>query len=628
MVKNRKKPKRTGRPVEHIQLRLTIFFSVFIVFFAVIFARLWFLQVISGKAYARLAEENRLREIPLDSYRGSIYDRNGVLLVGNRPTLVVAASREVVSDKATVKKLSKLLALSEKEIVGKLTSKKASPFKSVIIKEGVDQKTVAFINEMQADFPGVEARAIPVREYPLGGLSAHVLGYLGEVSEEEIKEKEFEEVEIGEVVGKTGVERKYDHFLRGERGLLVVEVNAQGRPLRVIDRKDSVPGHSLILTIDSNLQRVVEESLAEAIERARQHDHPNASAGSIVVMDPQNGQILAMASYPTYDPRPFVGGLTGDLWASLTSKESNYPLFNRALMASYPPGSIFKPVTGLAGLAEGLISFSTLVNCQGRWEGMGSQWPKYCWKKEGHGHVGIGRALVDSCDVFFYETGYKLYKSGRDALQKWARRFGFGQRSGIDLPSEIEGRVPDRKWKKKWYKYSPENQVWLPGDEVNLSIGQGDLLVTPLQIANAYSAIANGGTLFQPQIVKSILSYNGKTAYSFKPIVKRKLEVNPEMLRAVRTSLRGVVLDGTARDAFAGFPVAVAGKTGTAEVKGKDDFAWFACYASAGEPQYVVVVLVEQGGHGGSTAAPAARKILSYLYGLPMEVPQPIDLSR
>lgn len=582
----------------------------------------------AGEKYALLAEENRLREISLDSIRGSIYDCNNVLLVGNRPTLVVAASPSVNKDKKTLKKLSELLGLPVEEITKTLSSKKVAPLKPVIIKENVDQKIIALINEYQTDFPGVEARAIPVREYPQGSLSAHAVGYLGEVSEEEIKAKEFEDAEIGEVVGKTGIERKYDHFLRGEKGRLVVEVNARGRPLRVLDRKDSVPGHSLVLTIDSNLQRVTEESLAGAIDWARGHDYPNACAGAILVMNPQNGQIMAMASYPSYDPRPFVSGIPPELWVSMTAKESNYPLLNRVLMASYPPGSIFKPFTGVSGLAEGSISFSTTVDCRGRWEGMGSQWPKYCWKKDGHGFVGIGRALVDSCDVFFYETGYKLYKAGTDALQKWSRRFGFGKPTGIDLPSEIKGRVPDRKWKKKWYKYSPENQIWLPGDEVNLSIGQGDLLVTPLQIGAAYSAIANGGTLYRPQMVKSILSYNGKVAYSFEPTVTAKLNVTPEILHMIQSNLRGVVTGGTARDAFSGFPVAVAGKTGTAEVKGKDDYAWFACYAPANDPKYVVVVVVEQGGHGGSTAAPAARKILSYLYGLPLLVPAPVDVSR
>lgn len=582
----------------------------------------------AGEKYALLAEENRLREIPLDSMRGSIYDCNGVQLVGNRPTLVIAASPGVAKDKETVKKLAHLLAMPEGEIIKKLTSKKASPLKSVIIKEDVDQKTVALINELQTDLPGIEARAVSVREYPQGSLAAHVLGYLGEVSEAEIKEKKFEGAQIGEVVGKTGVERKYDHFLRGENGRLVIEVNAQGRPLRALDRKDSVPGHSLVLTIDGNLQRVVEETLVEAINAAHRNNYPKANAGAIVVMVPQNGQVLAMASYPTYDPQPFVGGFSPEFWAALTSKESNYPLLNRALMAAYPPGSTFKPVTGAAGLAEGLISFSTSVNCLGRWEGMGTQWPKYCWKKTGHGYVGIGRALVDSCDTFFYETGYKLYKSARGALQKWARRFGFGQPTGIDLPSEIKGRVPDAKWKKEWYKYVPENQVWLPGDEVNLSIGQGDLLVTPLQVANAYAAIANGGILYRPQIVKSILSYNGKVAHSFEPTASARLDLPPAILRAIQSNLRGVVTGGTAREAFAGLPVAVAGKTGTSEVKGKDDFAWFACYAPINNPKYVIVVVIEQGGHGGSAAAPAARRILSHLYGLPLAMPQPVDLSR
>lgn len=618
------------RPIERIQLRLVLLSAIALVVFVLLLGRLWFLQVLAGDKYAELAEGNRIRLILVDAPRGIIYDRNGYVLVGNRPSLTVSLDPFLDGDKrGVIERLSKVLGMTSREIEEKLREKTADPLKPRAIKRDVDMQTIAYLKEHQPDFPGVTIEVESARDYLNGSLAAHVLGYLGELSDEEFEEKEKEGYILGDVIGKTGVEKEYESLLRGEKGGRHVEVDATGRVLRVLSSKDPIPGHNLSLTIDRDIQLATEMALAEAIQSAHKQKYSQAAAGAAVVMDATNGEILALTSYPTYDPRIFIGGISKEQWSALNDKASHYPLINRAMMCSYAPGSTFKPITGIAGLAEGLISPRSTFDCRGRWTGMGERWAKYCWKRSGHGRIDFNLGVVESCDVVFYEIGYKFYRTGQEGLQKWARKFGLGLPTGVDLPSEARGRVPDKDWKKKWNKNNPRNQIWLPGDTVNLAIGQGDLLVTPLQMASVFATIANEGTLYRPRVAKSLSAGSGKVEHEFDSQVMDRLELSPGILRTLKRDLERVVTQGTAKGAFAGFPIPVAGKTGTAEVRGKDDFAWFACYAPANDPKYVILVMVEQGGHGGSTAAPAARQILSHIYGVPFEVPSGlIDPSR
>ncbi|MBI4733956.1 MAG: hypothetical protein HY779_03950 [Rubrobacteridae bacterium] len=362
---------------------------------------------------------------------------------------------------------------------------------------------------------------------------------------------------------------------------------------------------------------MADESLAEAIDRARQHDYPNACAGAIVVMDPKNGQVLAMASYPTYNPELFIGGISNNDWRNLIDKKNNFPLNNRALMA-YPPGSTFKPVTLIGGLEDKLVKFSDTFDCGGRWYGLGKKWARYCWDHSGHGGIGLLRGMAESCDTVFYNIGHRFYKDSKERLQYWARACGIGAQTGVDLSMEAKGRVPDKEWKKDFNRNNPDYQKWYPGDTVNIAIGQGDLLATPLQLASLYGAIANGGIMYRPHLGKAIISWDGniKREFKLKPEDKKRLPISADVMRFTQTSLERVTQSGgTAAGAFTGFKEQVAGKTGTAQVKGKDDFAWFIGYAPVKEPRYVVVVMVEQGGHGGSIAAPAVRKILAAAFG-------------
>lgn len=619
------------RASDKIQRRLAFLGLFAFIVFGILLSRLWYLQVLAGDKYTKLAEENRIRRVAFEAPRGIIYDRKGVVLVDNRPGLAVTLLPKVFyKKKKVIDGLSQVLQMSTDEIEKKMEEKETDPFSPRVIKEDAGEEVVTFLKEHQADFSGIGIKVNAIRSYPYRSLAAHILGYLGEISEKELEEKRYQGYALGDVIGKTGVEYQYESFLKGEKGRQHLEINAVGRPLRVLSSRSPKSGNNLVLTLDKNIQQAAESALVDAINQAKMHKHKSANAGAAVVMDPRNGEILAMASYPNYEPSLFVGGVSARTWEALNSRESNYPLHSRAFMSAYPPGSTFKPITGLAALAENMTSPGMTFLCTGSWARMGGKWLKYCWKKSGHGRISFVQGIVLSCDVVFYELGYKFYKQGGELLQQWSRHFGLGSPLGVDLPSEVSGRVPDKVWKKTYFK-DRRRQVWVPGDTVNMAIGQGDLLVTPLQLATAYSAIANGGIVFRPHLVKSISTYDGKEVVQYSSQEIARLPLSKANIKVMQKSLEMVTTKGTAALAFAGFPIPVAGKTGTAQVMGKDDMAWFVGYAPADDPQYVVLVMVEQGGHGGSTSAPAVRRILGEIFHLaPEEVTTPpvLDFSR
>ncbi len=601
--------------------------AVLIVFFTIIFLRLWFLQVMAHSQYKKLAEENRLREVTLDVIRGEIFDRKGKPLAINQPSIGIYLMPDAKKEPEVLKRLSRFLKVPLVEIKKKLKVAKEGPLKPVLIYKDASLEEVSYLKENVSSFPFVIVDVYPRRVYPAKEVGATFIGYIAEVSEEEIDKRFFLGSEPGDMVGKMGVERELDPFLRGEKGKKIVEVDARGKQRQVLSSHAGKPGDNITLTIDIELQKVCEETLAQAIRMARKKGSRKAKAAAAVVINPNNGEVLALASMPTFDPNLFQGKLSSKYWRSITSKESGFPLFNRAYMGAYPPGSLFKPFTLLAGLRSGVVSFYTTIKCEGRWEGMGKDWPKYCWKRTGHGYVSASRALIESCDSYFYEIGYKLYKRKKETIQEVARQFGYGSKTAIPLPSESRGRVPDKAWKKSYYRKSSD-KIWLPGDSVNLAIGQGDMLATPLQVALSYAALVNGGKLYNPQIIKEVKRYDGVTVRKFTPFLARKIQFKSGILQVIQSYLKRVTTEGTARGAFKNFPISVAGKTGTAQVYGKEDFAWFVAIAPADNPKYVVVVLVEEGGHGGEIAAPAARRILSYLFNLPMVLPEAKDTSR
>ena len=591
-------------------------------------AKLWTMQVLQGSAFASQAEHNRVREITTEAPRGRILDRNGKPLVTNRATLAVLVQPGAGENAELIQKLSALLDVPVPDIKERIASVKEAALAPRVVAIDVPLDKVAYIAEHESEFPGVEVRTKAVREYPHGKLAAHVLGYTGEISESQIAAPEFVGYQPTDEVGKAGAENSFESVLQGDRGTRLLEVDASGHAQRLISEIEPVAGRDVVLTIDTKVQKVAERSLAQALDDAHGQKFTKAKGAAAVALDVKSGEVLAMASLPTYDPSVFLGGVSQKTWRSLTTTSSEFPLTNRAIAGQYPAASTFKAFTGLAGLHYGVTTQWGTYYCAGKWTGMGDQWEKYCWNHAGHGTESFTEGVQDSCDVVFYEIGYDFYKDGRERIQKFARSFGFGSKTGLDLPGEADGRIPDAKWKKEFNENYPEYQQWLPGDTVNMAIGQGDMLATPLQIAASYGGIANGGKVMRPHILKRVLGSDGKSVLDQKREVAFKPDVSNGDLKIMDSALRGVTTVGTAKSVFVGFDVPVAGKTGTAQVAGKDDYAWFVGYAPADDPKYVVAVLVEQGGHGGSVAGPAARQILASLLGEKIEHVTAQDQSR
>ncbi len=645
-------------------------FTIFVFFFAVLVGalviRLYFLQVVQGERYEALASGNRIREVALEAQRGYVLDRNGVKMVVNRLALSIAVVpddyKKVEDREEKVAELAAILDMEPESITGKLRAGDVPQHEPVLIKKDIDPEVWFYLIERKQDFPWVQMQELPVRDYPEGEetRAAHVLGYLGEISREQLEALAEKGYKAGDIVGTSGVEAYYEDTLRGVNGVSYVEVDARGKPLREMGGESPVPGNSLMLTLDRGLQEVAEESLLAGMQMARgfydkerEQNFP-ATAGAVVVLDPRNGEVLAMASEPAFDLSDFVGGINEQKWEEMNDPSKHYPLNNRAMVGQYPPGSTFKPITAMAGMEELGYSPYTPFYCGhvfdvGEFAGI---YRKTCWGE--HGKIDLVNGIVQSCDVVFYTIGYELYRQSKPAsnpagpgaewrniLQDYARLSGLGSKTGIDLPNEFEGRVPTPAWKRDFNRNNPEYQQWNPGDTVSMAIGQGDILVTPLQLANIFAAIANRGVFYTPHVGKEVLTWEGDSKEVIQPEKLGDLtdtnnplgiSVGPESIETVRAGLAGVMQGkGTAAATFAGFPLSVipvAGKTGTAEMgEGRSPTAWFACYAPADDPQYVIVVMVEHGGHGGMVAAPVARRILEHIYQLPYSplLPTPGD---
>ena len=572
--------------------------------FAILVLKLWSLQILSGPQYRIKSENNRIRLQDIPPYRGLIYDRTGALLVTNRPSYDLCVVPEDVKDTgALLERLAKLVCLDQGralELIRKV--KRAKPFQPVCIKRGLTRDEVALIETHRFNLPGVLIRVAPQRRYLMGDLASHLLGYLGEVTEKELRTKRYFGARVGDLVGKAGVELKWQRSLGGLRGGEQVEVDAAGRQIRVVSSQPPHPGANVYLTIDLELQRVAEEALGD-------------KTGAVVAIDPNNGQVLAMVSKPSFDPNLFVGGIAPDVWKEMVTSK-RYPLQNRAIAGLYSPGSVFKIVVALAALEEGAADPEEEIWCPG-WLQVGNRTFR-CWKKAGHGKVKLHRALVESCDVYFYTLGKRL---GADKIAAYARKMGLGTKTGFDLGFERSGLVPTRSWKlRKW------GIPWQMGETLSFAIGQSYLLITPLQAACLISSVFNGGYLYEPQVSKLVQDTEGNVLYAFRPRIKGQLSFSEEHMQIIRDALVGVVNErrGTGKKAaIAG--IQVAGKTGTAQVVGLEkgeksktederfkDHAWFVAIAPAENPQIAVSVLVEHGGHGGSGAAPIAKQVIQH----------------
>ena len=611
-----------------IAMRLSVIALVAVVFFSVLGFRLWYLQVLSGDHYTALANDNRLRNVTIEAPRGVIYDRNGKVLVQNRGGLSVGIlPMDLADPQVVIPRLAQVLGVTADEIRQKLAKAQADPYRVVVIKEDVPQDpTVAYLKEHSLEFPGVRVETTSLRAYPDKTLAAQVLGYVGEVSDQELQTDAFRMLTPGAHVGQDGIEFTYDRFLRGVDGTRTVEVDATGRPKQTLQEVAPQPGNNVVVSLDSNLQAAAERALAAGIVDANKSGFKNAAAGSVVALDPATGQVLAMASLPSYDPSVWVGGMSQAEYSKLNAPQAHQPLLNRAIQGLYPAGSTFKPFVAATALSNGLITPSTIIDAPPTFR-IGQQvWKD--WKPDGHGLTDLVKALTESVDVYFYNVGKMFYNKTGAVLQDGLRKFGFGQKTGVDLPGEAVGRVPDKVWKKQWGQTAVD-KAWRPGDDVNLAVGQGDLLVTPLQLATAFSAIANahpatggGGPatdvldLLVPHLGLRITDPSGNVVHTFETQKNGEVTLSASDLDAIRQGLLDVTSrpNGTAYAAFKGFPIPVAGKTGTAQKAPEDDYAWFAGYAPANDPKIVVVALVEQGGHGSSVAAPVVRRVMEQYF--------------
>lgn len=608
--------RRKDRKAPSVAFRIGLMGAMAVLLFAVLFFRIWFLQVLSGDHYVAMAENNRIRFIPEEATRGIVYDRNMKPLVENRAGLAVTVFPPALTDpERELAELGAAIGMPVEEIKAELAQHQDDTYRSVVIKKDITPEQKSYLIErIPLYFPGVDIKKYPLRSYSAGSTAAHILGHVGEIDETELQDPHYLQYKAGDEIGKDGVEYQFDQYLRGIDGGREVEVDADGRPKRELGSSEAVPGKNVVLSIDSVLQRATEESLSYGIDLAHEKTYTAANGGAAVVMNPKNGEIYAMASYPGFNPELWVGGISDTDYQALTVEGANDPLLNRAIAGQYPPASTFKAVTSIAALEENVVTQLTSFTCTGEWDVLSQ--PFKCWGV--HGDVDLRNALVQSCDTYFYNIGYRFYKAESQAMQRWAGQAGFGRATGIDLPGEAIGRVPTPQWKQE-VGLTEIDKMWLPGNSVNLAIGQGDMLATPLQLATAYSAIANGGQLVTPHVGLRVEDYlTAEQLINLQPDDVMELGASMETLRAIREGLDRATEPGTTvGDTFVGFAPTVAGKTGTAQVTGKTDYAWYVAYAPVDDPQVVVAVLIEQGGGGGSVAAPVARRILESYFAAP-----------
>jgi penicillin-binding protein 2 len=641
-------------------VRLTVLTLIVFGLLALLFARLWYVQVLAGERYAELAEQNRVRFVVTEAPRGRILDREGRELVDSRPALAISGDARRLLDSSgeprsleaerVIDRLAALLETTPDEVVERLTSRRYSPFRAIPIAEDVPPEIVLEVKERQEHYPGVVAETLPVRTYPVEDTAAHLVGYLGEVTEEQLQLEEFKDHRAGDLIGIAGLERSYERYLRGEPGWTRLEVNARDHVLGELGSEPPVAGADLVTTLDLDLQVAAERILRNGLEDSRSVVRANdgrrirSTAGAVVAMDPRDGGIRAMASYPTYDPELFLGGIEPEDWATLHDPENETPLLNRAIQGEYPPGSVFKIVSGAAAMAGDLITPNQTLPCPPAWY-LGNHRFRN-WNRSHDGHLDAAGALMRSCDTYYYELAARQWRieerqvrageEPREVMQEVSRAFGLGAPTGIDLPGERGGVIPGREWKEQvWQQLRgvycagpPEGSSsylvrlyreqcedggrWRGGDAVNMSIGQGDVLTTPLQMAVAFSAVANGGTVITPRIGEQAVAPDGSVVAQFEPEVQGELPLEAAELDAIERGLRMVVsgAGGTGSRVFAGFPIPSAGKTGTAEKGDRIPYAWYVGYAPADDPEIVVAVAVEEGGGGSVTAAPIVRRVL------------------
>ncbi|MFH1059757.1 MAG: penicillin-binding protein 2, partial [Pseudomonadota bacterium] len=611
---------RIFEPAEAPEARRSIFLAGILVglAFLVLISRLWYLQLLQGDHFRNLSENNRIRLVDVPPSRGLIFDAQGRLLADNRPAFTLAVVPEDVDDwDELAHRLEKLIGVTPEELhKAREAAKGAPPFKPLRLRSHLDRDQLAILETFRYELPGVKVLVEYRRAYLNATLASHVIGYLGEINQQELAEAPRSLYRIGDYVGRYGLERTRERVLHGRRGARQVEVDAMGRELKLLEEVDAQPGQNLQLTIDLKVQEAAAKALGDEV-------------GAVVALNPKNGQVYCLYSAPSFDQNNFITGMSNRLWEALANDEF-HPLKDRAISGLYPPGSTYKIVTAAAGLAEGVITPQTNIVCPGEIP-FGRRTYK-CWalKKGGHGNVNLHRAIRESCDVYFYRVGLRV---GAERLAKHARAFGLGRPTGVPLGSEASGLVPDNAWKKKRF-----GESWQEGETLSVAIGQGFNLATPIQLARMVAVIANKGRLVTPTLVKAVTPPDGGEPVPEPPGLSSRVPLSPQQIELIHQGLVAVVNEPGGTASATRLPgITVAGKTGTAQVVAlkheklygrEENLPWkyknhavFVAYAPAEDPTIAVAVVVEHGGHGGSDAAPVARQVLEAFFDLP---PKPV----
>lgn len=562
-------------------MRIKVISAVVAGLFIILCGALGYIQILKYKKYLALSQDNRVRLVPIEGQRGFFFDRNGILLVGNRPAFdVMVIPQELKDSYKTLSRLSDTLGIPTKEVYNIIEKNYTAPFAPILIKEDVDKQKALILEENSLNLPGVMVKVTPKREYKYNEVGSHILGYLGEIDRNELEKLRGYGYQIKDLVGKDGLEKSYDNYLRGEEGGMQLEVNSKGFFVKPLGKKEALMGRDLGLTIDIRLQEFIDKLFAD-------------KRGACVVLEASTGEVLALVSKPNFDPNIFLSSRNNDEKREILQRPDR-PMLNRAISGLYAPGSVFKPVIAVAGLDRGKIDVNDTFFCGGKYT-LGKSVFK-CWDEEGHGTENVCEGLKNSCNVFFYQLGRVV---GVDDIFAFAARLGYGAPCGIDLPEEASGLIPNRMWKRLARK-----EAWFEGDTVNYSIGQGYVLVTPLQVVRMMAAIGNGGNLVQPYIVKKIEGVEVAAAKS------RNIGISKKTLDIVKVGLTKVIEDasGTGRRAKVE-GLRIAGKTGTAQNPSGTSHAWFSGFSPIQAPKIAIVVFVEQGGKGGMEAAEFAGKI-------------------
>jgi len=590
--------------------KFKIVVTVLLIIFSLLLIRLWYLQIIKVQEMREKSESNAIRYRKIQSLRGVITDRNGDILADNLPSFDVVYMPGIAKNhEQLIQRLQILYNRKNLEIdLSQQFGKTMRPYLPVKLEKNVGMEKVAVVEANSVNLPGLYIDVSPVRLYPKKEMTASLLGYIGEVGKDDLENGESE-YSLGDITGKYGVEKVLDPYLRGRSGAELVEVNVHEKQMQNLGRIEAVPGYNTVLTIDTRLQEAAWLGL-------------NGKAGAVVALDPRDGAILAMVSAPSFDPHLFNAGISAGQWKNLLNNPLS-PMTNRVVSGQYPPGSTYKLIVAAAALEEGIITPQTKFFCDGTFT-MGNRTFR-CWKKHGHGQIELHRAIVESCDVYFYNVGKML---GVDKIAKYANLFGLGKETGINFPNEKSGLIPTQQWKLERLK-----QPWHPGETISLAIGQGYNLLTPLQLANAYASFANGGTVWQPYLIKRVETAEGRIIKKFEPVKTATIPLSKKTFELLRSALWGVVNEqgGTGRAAMV--PNAdVCGKTGTAQVVGlpqdpkarrlkkisafHEDHALFVCFAPRDNPEIVIAIVAENAGHGGAVAAPIARKMMEIYFNI------------